>query len=76
MFAERDAPHHLPHFRARYQEHLASFSMEPIELIAGYLPKKQQRLVEAWAELHKEELMKDWELLDQGSKPLPIDPLK
>src|SRR5207245_6099180 len=31
--------------------------IDPIELIAGSLPKRQQRLVEAWAELHQSELV-------------------
>ena len=26
---------------------------DPVELIAGSLPRKQRRLVEAWAELHQ-----------------------
>ena len=56
MFAEPNAPHHLPHFHVRYGEFRAAFGLEPIELLNGSLPKKQQRLVEAWAELHTEEL--------------------
>jgi hypothetical protein len=44
--------------------------------IAGRgLPKRQQRLVEAWAELHQAELMTDWDRLQTGHKPLPIAPL-
>jgi hypothetical protein len=33
-------------------------------------------LVEAWAELHQEELLADWELLRQGRRPAPIAPLQ
>ncbi len=36
----------------------------------------QTRLVEAWAELHQNELLADWETLQQGRIPQPIDPLK
>jgi len=36
----------------------------------------QQRLVEAWAELHVTELSADWDLLQTGQSPLPIEPLK
>jgi hypothetical protein len=49
---------------------------DPVELIAGSLPKRQKRLVEAWAELHQQELMVDWETLQQGRTPAPIEPLK
>jgi hypothetical protein len=47
-----------------------------VELIAGALPKRQHRLVEAWAELHQAELLADWQWLQEGRKPQPIEPLK
>jgi hypothetical protein len=45
-------------------------------MVAGSLPQRQQRLVEAWAELHKEELLSDWELLQNGKRPAQIEPLR
>jgi hypothetical protein len=50
--------------------------VDPIECIGGQLPRTQQRLVEAWAEIHREELLKDWELLQSGRPPLKIEPLR
>ncbi len=76
MFTEADAPHHLAHFHAYYQEDIAIYGIDPLELIGGSLPKRQQRLVEAWAELHGEELLADWKLLQQGRRPEPIKPLE
>lgn len=76
MYSEFNAPHHLPHFHAYYQDDLAIYGINPIELISGALPKRQQRLVEAWAELHQSELWADWQRLQSGHKPLPIEPLK
>ena len=76
MYAEPGAPHHLAHFHAYYQEHTAVVGLDPIELIAGELPRRQRRLVEAWAELHQEELVADWERLQSGQAPLPITPLE
>jgi hypothetical protein len=76
MFMEAGKQHHTPHFHAYYQEDIAVFSIDPVELIAGKLSRKEQRFVEAWAELHREELMKDWELLQQGKHPVPIEPLR
>jgi hypothetical protein len=52
------------------------FSLDPVELIAGSLPRRQQRLVEAWAELHQAELLADWHRLQAGQTPLLIDPLE
>jgi hypothetical protein len=76
MYAELGTQHHQPHFHAYYQENVAIFSFDPIDLMAGSLPRRQQRLVVAWAELHQAELLADWERLQAGQRPLPIEPLK
>lgn len=76
MYADLDAPHHTSHFHAYYQDEVAIYRIDPVELIAGSLPRRQQRLVEAWAELHQAELLADWERLQVGQRPLPIEPLK
>jgi hypothetical protein len=52
MYAEAGGPHHRPHFHACYQQEVAIYGLDPIDLIAGSLPQRQRRLVEAWAELH------------------------
>ena len=69
-------PHHSPHFHAYYQESAGIFSIDPVELMEGSMPRRQLRLVEAWAELHQEELRSDWGRLQAGQRPLPIEPLK
>ncbi len=56
MYAEPGVPHHRPHFHAYYQDYAAVYGIDPIELLGGDLPRRQQRLVEAWAELHQAEL--------------------
>ncbi len=66
----------MPHFHTYYQENAAVFSLDPLELIAGSLPRRQQRLVEAWAELHHAELVAAWEALQHGQIPHSIEPLK
>ncbi len=76
MYAELGAPHHQPHFHAYYQDEVAIYSIEPVDLIAGSLPRRQQRLVAAWAELHQAELLSDWERLQAGRSPLPVAPLR
>ena len=75
MYPEFGAPHHTPHFHAYYQDGAAVFSIDPIELIAGALPRRQRRFVEAWAELHQWELSENWNLLQMGELPSPIAPL-
>jgi len=76
MFAEVGVQHHIPHFHAYYQEAVGIFSVDPVDMIAGSLPRRQRRLVEAWAELHQSELMADWKTLQEGKCPRPIEPLK
>jgi hypothetical protein len=76
MYMEPNQPHHRPHFHAYYHENAAIYAIDEIELIAGELPRRQRRLVEAWAELHLSELRSDWERLQTGQVPVPIDPLK
>ena len=76
MYLEANEPHHVAHFHAYYQHETAVFSIDPVDCIAGTLPKRQQRLVEAWAELHQEELLEDWALLQRGKLPHSIAPLR
>lgn len=75
MFAQPEAQHHAAHFHAYYQDTVAVFGFAPVEILAGSLPPRQRRLVEAWAELHSEELAHDWERLQNGELPDPIRPL-
>ena len=76
MYWEAGAQHHTPHFHTYYQEATAIFSLDPIELMEGSMPKRQRRLIEAWAELHQDELVDDWARLQSGRRPQPIEPLK
>lgn len=76
MYFEANAPHQRPHFHAYYQGEVAIYAIDEIELIAGSLPRRQQRLVEAWTELHLEELQKNWERLQSGQAPSSIEPLQ
>lgn len=75
MFTETGERHHTPHLHAYYQGRKAVFSIDPIELITGELPHRQQRLVEAWMELYQAELMEDWNLAIAGNPINKIPPL-
>ncbi|MGH8564804.1 MAG: DUF4160 domain-containing protein [Gammaproteobacteria bacterium] len=75
MYVEAGGQHHRPHFHAYYGNEVAIYAVSLVELIAGLLPRRQQRLVEAWGELHEGELLADWQLLQSGQVPLPIAPL-
>jgi len=68
--------HNPPHFHAYYQDLKAVVDINTCELKEGKLPSKQMKLVLAWAEIHKEDLLAGWELASQGELPFKIEPLK
>ena len=76
MYAEAGGKHHRPHLHAYYQDDVAIYGLDPIEPLAGSLPRKQQRLVEAWTELHQDELLENWQNLQGGQPPNKIEPLR
>jgi hypothetical protein len=76
MFSEPSERHHVPHFHAYYQDDVAVFSISPIAVLGGSISQRQLRLVEAWAELHQEELLADWDMLRSGKKPARVEPLR
>ena len=76
MFAEPTGPHHRPHFHAYYQDDVGIFAIDLIEILAGSLPQKERRFVEAWAEIHQAELLAAWEHLQAGRSPGKIEPLR
>ena len=76
MFFEIQEKHHLPHIHIRYKGYKASVAIEDARLLAGELPPRQLRMVQVWVDLHREELLADWELAMDGVEPFRIDPLK
>jgi len=76
MFVEAGEPHHRPHFHAYYQGEVGVYAIDDIELLAGSLPRTQGRLVLAWAEVRRAELLADWNLLQSGRAPARIEPLR
>ena len=67
--------HQPPHFHARYQGEEAEFFLDG-ELLSGKLPKRQMKLIAAWAELHSEELAANWEVARTHDELFRIEPLR
>jgi Domain of unknown function (DUF4160) len=67
--------HDPPHIHAAYQDAEAVFAIADGER-TGKFPPKQTRLVQAWIEIHREELLADWDLCQNGEKPFTIEPLR
>ena len=68
--------HNAPHFHAQYGGGEAVFSIPDAEILAGSLPRRQVRLVQAWAELRTEELEQAWTRAVNHKQPGTIEPLK
>ena len=68
--------HHSPHIHIRYQSDEATVSIEEGNILDGDFPPKQLKMVQAWIEIHKEELMVDWQLAVNGDEPFRIAPLQ
>jgi hypothetical protein len=75
MYCDK-AEHNPPHFHAYYQDRSATVDINSCEILTGSLPPKQTKLILAWAELHKEELLADWQLAANGELPFKIEPLR
>ncbi|AXE17849.1 DUF4160 domain-containing protein [Runella rosea] len=68
--------HNPPHFHVEYQDFKAIIDIRKAELMEGYLPTKQLKLVQAWAVLHEEELLENFSTLGQDVKTWrKIEPL-
>lgn len=56
MQSEKGGKHHLPHIHVICGDDESVFSLEG-EIIEGIISNSKKKLVEAWIEIHKEELM-------------------
>lgn len=69
MIYNDTSQHHKPHIHVQYNEYEATIGIDG-ELLAGSLPVKQLRLVEAWIVIHEEELYKAW---NNAVRSMPFD---
>lgn len=75
IYRETDGRHNLPHIHAEYSGHEAAVDFEG-NVLEGSLPRNKQKLLEAWIEIHKDELEANWKLISDGERVFRIDPLK
>lgn len=67
--------HEPPHFHADYAGHKALVDIQKGYVVRGALPSRQLKFVLAWAEMHRDELMQDWELAKSAQPLNRIAPL-
>ena len=67
--------HHIPHVHVRCQNAEIVLSILDLTILDGFIPSNKLRLVNVWINLHKEELISNWELAIAGEQMLKIEPL-
>ena len=72
MFWNDHAP---PHFHALYGEYEVLIDIRTLEITEGALPRRALAMVLEWAQLHRAELLEDWELCTRNQHPNKIAPL-
>ncbi|MCX5807035.1 MAG: DUF4160 domain-containing protein [Proteobacteria bacterium] len=76
MFYFDNKKHHLPHIHAQYAEHEAIIGIDDGTILEGNLPTSKMKLIQAWIEIHRDELIADWRMSVEGQQPFKIEPLK
>ncbi|MBF0196614.1 MAG: DUF4160 domain-containing protein [Planctomycetes bacterium] len=76
MYYLDNKQHHLPHIHVKYQGEEVIVDLPDGNVLEGSIPSAKMKLLQAWIELHKDELIADWELAVSGEQPYKIDPLR
>ena len=76
MYFRDDKQHGVPHIHAEYAGDQAVFDIANGDVLAGSLQPRQVRLVQAWIEIHRDELLANWRLAVVGEEVFRIDPLR
>jgi Domain of unknown function (DUF4160) len=67
--------HGVPHFHATYAGETIVVAIETGDVLAGSVPARALRLVREWADLHREELRRNWSRAREDAPLDRIDPL-
>ena len=67
--------HNPPHFHAKYGDYEIVIEINS-GILEGKFPKRALNMVMEWYELHKDELLQDWELIRTTGEYNKIQPLE
>ena len=91
MYKEIGGKHNVPHIHVQYGEENLVISLEENlvisleenlvisldgDVLEGSIPRNKKKLLDAWMEIHHDELVANWTLLSKGEKPVKIEPLR
>ena len=75
IYKEQGGKHKMPHLHAQYAEFEGVYDFDG-NIIEGDLPRKQSKLVEAWALLHSDELNAAWRAWNESGEIIKIEGLR
>ena len=64
------------YIHAEYAEHEATIAIMDGSILGSSLPSSKMKLVQAWIEIHREDLLVDWKLAVAGEPVFKINPLQ
>lgn len=76
MYSFDNLRHKAPHIHVQYGDQTAVIGIPDGNCIEGEIKSNKMKLVQAWIEIHREELMRDWHLAIEGHKIISIEPLR
>ena len=76
MYFNDTEKHYLEHIHVQYNEYDAVYSIKKSRILEGKIPAKQHKLVVAWMEIHKDELIALWKISQNDGDIFKIEPLK
>ena len=76
MYFMDNRQHKMPHIHVRYQDDEVIVQIPDGKVLDGSIPNAKMKLLQAWIELHQDELMADWALAVSGEMPYKIEPLR
>jgi len=66
--------HNPPHFHAIYQEYEITVEIKT-GIVTGKMPKRALNMIFEWLDLHKAELLEEWDLAQDRKSLVKIEPL-
>ena len=76
MYYFDNRKHHQPHIHVQYADEEAVISIPDGNIIEGSIKSAKLKLVQAWIEIHRDELMANWQLAVNGQPMFKIEPLR
>ena len=76
MYYMDNKQHKTPHIHVQYQDNEVIVAIEDGQVLGGSIPITKMKLLQAWIELHRDELIADWQLAVSGESIYKIEPLR